>query len=777
MALGGYRLGIDFGTSSTVAMLAGLDSRAKPLLFDASPLLSSGVFVRPGTGPLLTGVDAERGASTYPAGFEANPKRRIDDGVIWLAEREVAVTEAIAAVLSRVAVEAVRVGGGPPDAVLVTHPAGWSRTRLGVLAAAAQRAQLGECGFVAEPVAAAAYFASVLGRDLPVGRSLVVYDLGAGTCDVSIVRRVGGGLEVLATAGLDDVGGLDLDAAIVAHVRSLTATNTDAWGRLEWPQTPTDLRAQQLLWRDARIAKEQLSRHATAELHVPLVETVVHVTRDEFETMARPHLDRTVDLTAALLRDIGVSRGHIAGVFLVGGSSRVPLVASLLHRALRIAPTALDSPELVVAEGALHVPAITHAPTRPVPATPAIPTPPVLAPTGLAVAPATPTLPAPPPPAETSTFGDNAHHIKRPTAAGVIPRAVKAGDTGVATTPVRRSRWLSRIRRSKAVIGGAIALVLAIVFAIGLWASLGSRPDRTLTGHTDVVTSVAFSLDGKTLATGSRDMTVRLWDVATGKSAAALTGHTESVESVAFSPDGKILASGSGDKTVRLWDVASGATTATLTGHNGWITSVAFSPDGRTLATGNGDDTVRLWEVASGRTTAILTDDGDLDDDGWVSSVAFSPDGKLLATAGNDDTVRLWDVATRRTTRILTGHSASVESVVFSPDGKTLATAGSDGTMRLWDAATGTATATLTGHSASVESVAFSPDGKTLATAGSDETVRLWDAATGGNSATIGHGGPVIGVVFSPDGKTLATSGGDETVRLWNVDSRRWWRF
>ncbi|MGI5147058.1 ABC transporter substrate-binding protein [Plantactinospora sp. CA-294935] len=477
MTLGGYRLGVDFGTSSTVAMLAGPDGRARPLLFDASPLLSSGVYAGPGTGPLLTGTDAERAASAHPAGFEANPKRRIDDHVIWLAEREVTVTDAIAAVLTRISVEARRVAGRPPDAVVLTHPAGWSHTRLGILAASADRAQLGDCSFVAEPVAAAAYFAHVLGRDLPVGRCLVVYDLGAGTCDVSIVRRTAGGLEVVATAGLDDVGGLDLDAAIVTHARSLTTAAGDAWGRLEWPRTPTDQRAHQQLWRDARTAKEQLSRHTTADLHIPLVDTVVHVTRDEFETAARPHLDRTVDLTATLLRDTGLPRQHIAGIFLVGGSSRVPLTASLLHRTLRIAPTALDHPELVVAEGALHTPTTTstHPPTKPTPPAAAAPTPTEPVPT-----PATPTPTNPAPPADTSTTaGADAHHIDQPTAIDTTPGDATAERGSLDATPVRWPRWPPRTRRDRATIGGTVALVLAIIATTGLWRFLPTGPDSS----------------------------------------------------------------------------------------------------------------------------------------------------------------------------------------------------------------------------------------------------------------------------------------------------------
>src|SRR5258706_1688034 len=156
MAADGLRLGVDFGTSSTVAMLQRTDGSVTPLLFDASPLLASGVFAGPDA-DLLTGADADRSAAAHPAGFEANPKRRIDDGTVWLGERELAVVELIAAVLARVAGEARPVAGHAPATVVLTHPATWSRTRLAILADAPRRADLGEGGFVAEPVAAAAY--------------------------------------------------------------------------------------------------------------------------------------------------------------------------------------------------------------------------------------------------------------------------------------------------------------------------------------------------------------------------------------------------------------------------------------------------------------------------------------------------------------------------------------------------------------------------------------------------------------------------------------------
>jgi alpha-glucoside transport system substrate-binding protein len=213
---------------------------------------------------------------------------------------------------------------------------------------------LGQVRFVAEPVAAAAYFAAVLGRQIPAERCIVVYDLGAGTFDASVVRPGPGGFDVVTSAGLPDMGGLDLDAVVVRHAHTLTAEATGAWQRLDWPQNPADQQARHTLWQGARAVKEQLSRHPTGDLYLPLVDRQVHLTRDEFEKAARSYLDRTAALTLRVLAEAGISPEEIGGVFPVGGSSRIPLVATLLHRTLRIAPTVIDQPELVVAEGALH---------------------------------------------------------------------------------------------------------------------------------------------------------------------------------------------------------------------------------------------------------------------------------------------------------------------------------------------------------------------------------------------------------------------------------------
>jgi len=345
-----HRLGIDFGTTHTVAVIEIADGRAQPLLFDSSPLLSSAVFADAG-GRLLTGRDGERSARLDPTRYEPNPKRRIDEAIILLGNDEYPLPRVISAVLTRVAAEAVRASGGAPAQTVLTYPANWGSHRKDVLVQAASAAGLTSVTVVPEPVAAAAHFTGVLGRTVNPGESLAVYDFGAGTFDASIVRlRPDGAWELLASEGLDDVGGLDLDAVLVDRIgRVVGHQDPQRWHQLVNPTDTIGRRASRTFWDDVRAAKEQLSRTPTAAVHVPLFDTDTHLTREEFESAARPLLDRTVELMATLVNRAGPTR--LAGMYLVGGSSRMPAVAARLSQELGV-PTQLADPDLAVAKGA-----------------------------------------------------------------------------------------------------------------------------------------------------------------------------------------------------------------------------------------------------------------------------------------------------------------------------------------------------------------------------------------------------------------------------------------
>ena len=391
-------ISVDFGTSHTVASIRRADGRVHQQLFDGSPQLPSAVFLGAEGGP-VTGADALHHGRRTPERFEPNPKRRIDDGTILLGDRELAVTSVIAAVLTRVAAECRRTVGGL-GAVTVTVPAAWGPTRRHVIADAALAAGLGAVDLVPEPVAAAAYFAEALGGEVPVGSGVVVYDLGGGTFDATVLRRTPAGFDVLAVDGADDLGGLDFDQALLEHLAATVQPEDERWRRLTAPESPADRRHRAALLEEVRLAKERLSRVTATDLTVPLLDFDVHLTRDELEGVAAPLLRRTVRITQGVIRESGLDAARVAGLFLVGAASRMPLVATLLHRELGIVPSAIEQPELAVSEGGLIAPALAFSPPSPQPSpTAALPTTPYFAgpqPTGSL--PTTPYPLSPPPP-------------------------------------------------------------------------------------------------------------------------------------------------------------------------------------------------------------------------------------------------------------------------------------------------------------------------------------------------------------------------------------------
>jgi WD40 repeat protein/tetratricopeptide (TPR) repeat protein len=314
---------------------------------------------------------------------------------------------------------------------------------------------------------------------------------------------------------------------------------------------------------------------------------------------------------------------------------------------------------------------------------------------------------------------------------------------------------------------------------IKIWDVTTGKVLNTLKGHEGWVNSVGFSPDGKQLASGSGDKTIKIWDVTTGKVLNTLKGHEDSVWSVGFSPDGKQLASGSGDKTIKIWDVTTGKVLNTLKGHESWVYSVGFSPDGKQLASGSGDTTIKIWDVTTGKVLNTLKGHEDS-----VFSAGFSPDGKKLASGSEDKTIKIWDVTTGKILNTLPseryankGHQSSVRSVGFSPDGQQLASGSRDKTIKIWDVTTGKVLNTLKGHESLVNSVEFSPDGQQLASGSRDKTIKIWNVTTGKVLNTLpseryankGHEGYVDSVGFSPDGKQLASGSGDKTIKIWDV--------
>lgn len=291
-----------------------------------------------------------------------------------------------------------------------------------------------------------------------------------------------------------------------------------------------------------------------------------------------------------------------------------------------------------------------------------------------------------------------------------------------------------------------------------------------LIGHTGKTWDIDFAPDGRLLASGSVDNTLRLWQTRQPGLLRTMEGHPFPILTVSFAPNGLSIATGSDDGLIRIWQVSNGNLQGTFEGHAGWINDIAFSPNGLFLASASDDFTVRIWRVASGSVVKLI-------DEGMarVLAIAFSPDGKMVAWGESDGKVRVWDVENQLWVQQFQDTNSAINSVAFSPDGSSLATGSDDGRVRLWDYQNGEKLKTYPGHAAAVLSVAFSPQGDYLASAGADNTIHLRRMNEQGDFSLYpteilsGHSGPVNSIQFSPDGSLLASASSDTTLRLWDI--------
>ncbi|MFD2422303.1 type VII secretion-associated protein [Amycolatopsis pigmentata] len=530
------KVAVDFGTSSTCVVVSRHGRDPQVVVIDGQPLMSSAVYVA-GDGTVFVGQEADRQAAMDPSRYEPNPKRRIDEGELLLGDTVIRVTDVVHAVLDRAVSEARRLAGGAEvDLLVLTHPADWGAVRTRLLRQAAGGLAR-EVVLVPEPVAAAVFHAvtfapTEVARDRTVelstrpGETLAVLDLGGGTVDVSVVSRPAnpghrGGFEVLATRGDPSFGGADIDQMLLEHLgESVSSADPEAWRQLVEGRELADRRRRRVLRQDVRGAKETLSRHTYTDVPMPPPFADAHVTREDLERLIEAPLGRAVELTRAAIEAARLRPQQLTAIFLVGGSSRIPMISRLIHEATAVVPTTLDQPETVVARGALLAATGPGSRERPPPPRAPVPRPnPVQRPDFVAT-PAGP-RPAftPAPQAQRAAFGP--------------PTALAAPSPSAPTVAMGKPR---RSRKLPWLISGAVVVVVAAVTGTVLLLDRGGDA-KPPAGKVVAQYHYSFSAPVDWLQTGGRpefrETVIKPNDLAQGNDAIAVQEASLTIDATA----------------------------------------------------------------------------------------------------------------------------------------------------------------------------------------------------------------------------------------------------
>ncbi|HEY9695382.1 MAG TPA: WD40 repeat domain-containing protein [Oculatellaceae cyanobacterium] len=339
----------------------------------------------------------------------------------------------------------------------------------------------------------------------------------------------------------------------------------------------------------------------------------------------------------------------------------------------------------------------------------------------------------------------------------------------------------------------ALTLTTSIVTAISTYPTIADTPTSTkqiirkfitLSGHTAPIRAIALSLDKQTLASGSDDQTIKLWNIKTGQLLRTINAHKDRVTSVAFTPNGKILTASDQENTIKLWNFNNGELLTTLTGHKAGIASIAVSPDSKILVSASEDKVIKLWNLNNNQLLRTKIAE--------ATFLVISPDGKTLFSGSENGTIKQWNLRTFKLQRTLIppkpksppfpGQKASrVYSLAISPSGQTLVNGGYDDShqtiqetdqknIKVWNLKTGKVLHNFSMGIGSADTVAISPDGKTFASGGLASSIYLWDLKTGKLLRTLeGHAGGIYALAFTQDGKTLISGSGDKSIKVWQL--------